>query len=107
MLEVITTSFDVVASAGPEDAALIARMRAALEFPRLESSQRIRVQLALGKAADDLGDYEQAMRHFDSAETLRNSLIRFDLGKFEARVDASDRAFHARVVIARARERLR
>lgn len=71
----------------PEDAALIARMRAALESPTLELSQRISVELALGKAADDLGDYEQAMRHFDSAEALRNSLIRFDLSRFEARVD--------------------
>lgn len=71
---------------GPEDTALVARMRAALEYPTLEVSQRIRVELALGKAADDLGDYEQAMRHFDSAEALRNGLIRFDLSQFEARV---------------------
>src|ERR1700754_5146988 len=27
------------------------------------------------------------MRHFDSAEALRNRLIQFDLGSFEARVD--------------------
>jgi tetratricopeptide (TPR) repeat protein len=60
-------------------------MRAALES--LEPPQRIRVHLALGKAADDLGDYEEAMRHFDAAETLRNEIIRFDLAKFEARVD--------------------
>jgi hypothetical protein len=73
-------------------------MRASLEAPTLESSQRIRVELALGKAADDLGDYEQAMRHFDSAEALRNSLIRFDLGKFEARVDRQIAHFSADVI---------
>ncbi len=72
---------------GPEDTELIARMRIALESKRLEPEQRIRVHLALGKAADDLGDYEEAMRHFDAAETLRNPIIRFDLAKFEARVD--------------------
>ena len=72
---------------GPEDTELIARMRAALDLQGLEPAQRIRVLLALGKAADDLGDYEQAMRHFDAAETLRNGIIRFDLTKFEARVD--------------------
>jgi tetratricopeptide (TPR) repeat protein len=72
---------------GPEDAQLITRMREALELPSLELTQRIRVHLALGKAADDLGDYEEAMRHFDSAETLRNGIVRFDLSKFEARVD--------------------
>jgi tetratricopeptide (TPR) repeat protein len=73
---------------GPEDTELIARMRTALESQGLEPAQRIRVHLALGKAADDLGAYEEAMRHFDAAETLRNGIIRFDLAKFEARVDA-------------------
>ena len=73
---------------GTEDTELIARMRATLESQRLEPAQRIRVHLALGKAADDLGDYEEAMRQFDAAEILRNGLIRFDLGKFEARVDS-------------------
>lgn len=72
---------------GPEDADLIARMRASLESPSLEPAQRIRVNLALGKAADDLGHYEEAMRYFDAAEALRNSIVRFDLSKFEARVD--------------------
>jgi tetratricopeptide (TPR) repeat protein len=72
---------------GPEDTELIARMRIALESQRLEPAQKIRVHLALGKAADDLGNYEAAMRHFDAAETLRNAIIRFDLAKFEARVD--------------------
>jgi Sulfotransferase family len=62
-------------------------MRAALASPVLEPKQRIRVHLALGKAADDLGDYEEAMRHFDAAEAVRNGIVRFDLAKFEARVD--------------------
>ena len=72
---------------GSEDTELIARMRAALESRGLESAQQIRVHLALGKAADDLGDYAEAMRHFDAAETLRNGIIRFDLARFEERVD--------------------
>ena len=73
---------------GAEDTQLIARMRATLESRGLEPAQRIRVHLALGKAADDLGDYAEAMRQFDAAEALRNGLIRFDLGKFEARVNS-------------------
>jgi tetratricopeptide (TPR) repeat protein len=72
---------------GPDDGGLITRMQAALESPLLEPAQRIRVHLALGKAADDLGNYEEAMRHFDAAETLRNNLVPFDLARFEARVD--------------------
>ena len=70
-----------------EDTELIARMRTALESRGLEPTQQIRVHLALGKAADDLGDYAEAMRHFDAAETLRNGIIRFDLAKFEERVE--------------------
>jgi Flp pilus assembly protein TadD len=72
---------------GSEDTELVARMRAALESRGLESAQQIRVHLALGKAADDLGDYAEAMRHFDAAETLRNGIIRFDLARFEERVE--------------------
>jgi tetratricopeptide (TPR) repeat protein len=72
---------------GPGDAALLARMRAALQSQRLDPAQRVRVHLALGKAADDLGRYEEAMREFDAAEAVRNQIVRFDLGKFEQRVD--------------------
>jgi Flp pilus assembly protein TadD len=72
---------------GSEDAELIVRMRTALDSRVLEPAQQIRVHLALGKAADDLGDYAEAMRHFDAAETLRNGIIRFDLARFEERVD--------------------
>jgi tetratricopeptide (TPR) repeat protein len=72
---------------GSEDTRLLARMRAALESKTLDPAQRVRVHLALGKAAEDLGNYEEAMRHFDAAEVLRNGIVRFDLSKFEARVD--------------------
>jgi tetratricopeptide (TPR) repeat protein len=72
---------------GAGDGELVARMRKALEIPGLEVTQQIRVHLALGKAADDLRNYEEAMRHFDAAEALRNSIVRFDLARFEARVD--------------------
>ena len=75
------------ARVGPEDGELLARMRAALELPGVEPAVRVRVLLALGKAADDLGQYEEAMRFFDAAEAVRNGLIRFDLARFEARVD--------------------
>jgi tetratricopeptide (TPR) repeat protein len=81
--------YDVVrcGRVGPDDAELVARMRGALQLAALEPAQKIRVHLALGKAADDLSDYEEAMRHFDAAETVRNGIVRFDLAKLEARVD--------------------
>ena len=71
---------------GPEDSELLARMRKALESQSLDPAQRVRVHLAVGKAADDLGHYEEAMRHFDAAEAVRNGIVRFDLARFEARV---------------------
>lgn len=68
----------------PQDFDLLAGMRAALALPTLDPSQRSRVHLALGKAADDLGEYEQAMRQFDAAERLRSGMVRFDLAAFAA-----------------------
>ncbi len=67
------------------DEGLIARMRAAAAMPGLDAVQRARVHLALGKASDDLGRYEEAMRHFDAAEALRNSVLRFDPAAYAAR----------------------
>lgn len=83
---------------GPEDGDLVARMQAALTLPGLEPAQRSRVHLALGKAADDLGDFETAMRHFDAAEALRNHLVAFDLAEFETRVDRLIACFTADMV---------
>ena len=86
-----------------QDSDLIGRMRTALALPALDPSQRSRVHLALGKAADDLGEYEEAMRQFDAAERLRNEAVRFDLGAFEARVERTMRLFTPQT-LARARE---
>jgi len=72
---------------GRDDMGLLARIRAAASLPGLDPAQRSRVHLALGKAADDLAEYEEAMRHFDAAEALRNSAVRFDPDVFAARVD--------------------
>ncbi len=70
-----------------EDADLLARMRAALATPGLQAEARLKVHLALGKAADDLGDPAEAMQHFDAADALRSSLTSFDPAAIEARVD--------------------
>jgi tetratricopeptide (TPR) repeat protein len=68
------------------DADLVAAMEKALDTPGLEAAHCMRVHLALGKAADDLGDYARAMRHFDSADTLRHGLASFDSAAFDAEV---------------------
>ena len=50
---------------------LLQRMEAALATQGLEAAQRVRLHLGLGKAADDLGDYGLAMKHFDAADAVR------------------------------------
>ncbi len=71
----------------PDDIHLLPRMQVALANPELPSEQRIRVHLALGKAQDDLGDYQAAMQHFDAADTIRRRLTPFDAASFELQVD--------------------
>jgi tetratricopeptide (TPR) repeat protein len=100
--------YDIVRSRriGPRDGELVARMRAALAHPGLDAVQRSRVHLALGKAADDRGDYQEAMRQFDAAEALRNEIVRFDLAAFEARIDGLIACFTPELcATARAAER--
>jgi Flp pilus assembly protein TadD len=66
---------------------LLARMEAALATPGLDVGQRLRVHLALGKAAEDLGDYALAMQHFDAADTVRRGAASFDSAAFDRQID--------------------
>jgi len=69
------------------DDSLLQRMRAALATPGLEAGQRLRLHLAIGKAAEDLGDYALAMQHFDAADAVRRSTVRFDSAAFSIEID--------------------
>ncbi len=70
----------------PADAPLVARMETALGTPGLDAEPRMRIHLALGKAADDLGDYERAMRHFDAADLVRRAGAAFPAEQFDREV---------------------
>jgi tetratricopeptide (TPR) repeat protein len=70
----------------PADAGLVTEMEAALDIPGLDDEPRIRVHLALGKAADDLGEYERAMRHFDAADAVRRATAVFPSDQFDREV---------------------
>jgi tetratricopeptide (TPR) repeat protein len=70
-----------------DDDGLLPRMKAALETPGLEAAQRLRVHLAIGKAAEDLGDYALAMQHFDAADDVRRSCASFDSAAFSTEID--------------------
>ena len=54
---------------------LLQRMQAALATPGLEAGQRQRLHLAIGKAAEDFGDYGLAMQHFDTADAVRRGVV--------------------------------
>jgi len=69
------------------DHGLIDRMEAALATPGLEAAQRLRLHLAIGKAADDLGHYGHAMQHCDAADSVRRVIVRFDAAAFSSEID--------------------
>jgi tetratricopeptide (TPR) repeat protein len=69
------------------DHGLLQRMETALATPGLEAAQSLRLHLAIGKAADDLGDYALAMRHFDAADGVRRGSAPFDSAAFSTEVD--------------------
>ena len=69
------------------DDGLLQGMQAALATPGLEAGQCLRIHLAIGKAAEDLGDYGLAMQHFDSADSVRRGFSSFDSAAFSSEVD--------------------
>jgi tetratricopeptide (TPR) repeat protein len=71
----------------PDESGLLGRMETALATPGLEAAQRHRLHLALGKAADDLGDCALAMRHLDAADAVRRTAMSFDSTAFDTEVD--------------------
>jgi tetratricopeptide (TPR) repeat protein len=70
-----------------DDDGLLQRMGAALATPGLEAAQRHRLHLAIGKVADDLGDYGLAMQHFDAADDVRRGSGSFDSAAFSVEID--------------------
>lgn len=69
------------------DKGLPQAMHAALATPGLEPQQRQRLHLAIGKAAEDLGDYGLAMQHFDAADAVRHGSRPFDSAAFNIEID--------------------
>jgi tetratricopeptide (TPR) repeat protein len=70
-----------------DDDGLLQAMQAALATPGLEAGQRLRLHLAIGKAAEDLGDYGLAMQHFDAADAVRRGSAPFDSAAFSIEID--------------------
>ncbi len=69
------------------DNGLLEEMQAVLATPGLELGQRLRLHLAIGKAAEDLGDQALAMQHFDAADAVRRGASSFDSAAFSIEID--------------------
>ena len=71
----------------PDDRPRIARMSAALARSDLTPRQRLLLHFALGKAQDDLGDYEAAMQNFEAGNRIRARGGRLGRDTLTRRVD--------------------
>jgi tetratricopeptide (TPR) repeat protein len=81
------------------DRPLIKRMLAVAQTLR-NADQRVLLQLALGKAYDDLKDYGAAMRHFVEANNIKKALTPFDQAAFLRRINAIISRFTAELIAA-------
>lgn len=62
--------------------------------------QRIRMHLALGKAFDDLGEFDRAMGHFEEANRIKEKLGSFDREAFARRIDGLVERFTPKFIAA-------
>jgi tetratricopeptide (TPR) repeat protein len=80
------------------------RMLSSLRDAGIDDANRLFVHFAVGKLFDDLGEYRQAMRHYDIANSIRQRNARFDraglaetvdrlIGRYTAAFFAANRAF--------------
>ncbi len=77
------------------DADLIGRMTAAAARPDLHGEARLKLHLALGKVADDLGNPADAMRQFHAASVIRCGSDNDDCRAIEVRVERLINRFDA------------
>ena len=69
------------------DRPLLDRMRAAAEQADLGGPQQCILRFGLGKAFDDLGEYAEAMRHYEAANKFRAASMRLDRPRMAALYD--------------------
>ena len=77
------------------DRTLIDRVRRLVEAPELDEASRIHINFGLGKAFDDLGEYGEAIRHYDAANGLRAKSMRLNRAEVATWFDAIINSFTA------------
>ena len=87
------------------DRPLIDRVRLLAEAQELEMAARIHINFGLGKAFDDLGEYAEAMRHYEVANGLRASSMRLNRAAVATWFDTLIKSFTAEA-LSRARQNL-
>ena len=70
-------------------------MRNLAAGPSLDVAARVSVQFGLGKAFDDLGEYAEAMRHYEAGNRLKAMTVRLDRAAMAAKYDAVITRFSA------------
>ena len=83
------------------DTPLLQRIDSVLEDPDLDDNNRAVVLLARGKALDDLGRHEEAMKTLDAASVLRSRAFSFEIEKFEQQIDEIIALFSAETLARR------
>jgi tetratricopeptide (TPR) repeat protein len=78
------------------DRPLVAEIEAHLQNRPLLQTARMTLNFTLGKAYDDLRDYEQAIQHYDAANRIRRTLCPFDRDGLSREVDAVTAEFTPR-----------
>ena len=63
------------------------RMLAALRDASITDAKRLFLHFAIGKLLDDLGEYREAMKHFDIGNSIRGRNTRFDRAALTAVID--------------------
>jgi Flp pilus assembly protein TadD len=77
-----------------DDAPLLARMNAALALPNQSAIGRQTIHFVLGKAYDDVGNYQEAMRNFEAGNQFR-ALVGTGAFTVEATFDLTTEALAA------------
>jgi tetratricopeptide (TPR) repeat protein len=81
---------------GEADRPRLTRMLSTLRAPKITDGHRMLLHFAVGKLLDDLGEYREAMGHFDAANSLRNRRKpKFDHAGFASAIDRSIGRFAA------------
>jgi tetratricopeptide (TPR) repeat protein len=94
--DVAPSAFQLLAAAKRmegTDRPLIDRMRLMAEQSDLNALERIDIHFGLGKALDDLGEYAEAMRHYELGNRLRAVSVRLNRQALSARYDSMIASF--------------